>query len=59
MANDAKKKEDFSMGHTEATEFREKNGEPDIGSYDTCARHGSGREFSKMRQWFGVADEVR
>jgi len=36
-----------------------KAAEPDIGSYDTCAGPGSGREFLKMRQWFLVADEVR
>jgi hypothetical protein len=36
-----------------------KTAELDIGSYDTCERPGSGRDFSKMRQWFGLADEVR
>jgi hypothetical protein len=49
----------FSTEGTRAAAFREKTAEPDIGSYDTCARPGSGREFLKMRQWSGVADEVR
>lgn len=31
----------------------------DIGSYDTCERPPFGREFLKMRQWFGVADRNR
>jgi len=34
----------FTEG-TEATEFREKTAELDIGGYDTCARPGSDREF--------------
>ena len=48
----------FTEG-TEATEFREKTAELDIGTYDTGERPGSGREFLKMRQWFKLADEVR
>ena len=60
MANDAKKKKEDSSGEgIEATEFREKTAELDIGNYDTCERPGSGREFLKMRQWFKLADEVR
>ena len=46
MANDAKKEgRGFFAGGTEATEFREKTAELDIGGYDTCARPGSDREF--------------
>jgi hypothetical protein len=33
--------------------------ELDIRTYDTGERPGSGREFLKMRQWFGLVDEVR
>jgi hypothetical protein len=60
VANDGEKKEkDFSRRALRPQSSERKTAGPDIGTYDTCARPGSSREFLKMRQWFEVADEVR
>jgi hypothetical protein len=54
-----KKKEDLTHRAWKPQSSERKGAELDIGSYDTCERPGLSSEFLKMRQWFGVADEVR